>query len=177
MSRPSHRPFRPVAVSLLALLTLGAVPAAAWAQKLVFVVRHAERADAGASSGQMQAPPDPLLSAIGTARATKLATMLADAGVTAIFATEYRRTQDTAKPLAERLGLEVGTVAARDQAALLEMLARDHADGVVLLVGHSNTVPAIVRALGGPEFTLGENDYDSLFVVVPATGVTTRIRY
>src|SRR5262245_18994088 len=71
------------------------MPAVTFAQKLVFVVRHAERADAG-----MQAQTDPPLSAAGEARAQKLAAMLADAGVENIFATQFKRTQDTAKPLA-----------------------------------------------------------------------------
>ena len=78
---------------------------------MVIVVRHAERADggAGASTGMTGAPADPLLSAAGEARATKLATMLADSGVKAIFTTEFRRTQDTGKPLAAKLGLTTTT--------------------------------------------------------------------
>lgn len=177
MLNPSSARLRAVAVSVLVASALLAVPGIAWAQKLVFVVRHAERADMAAPGEQMQAQTDPMLSAAGYSRAQKLAGMLADAGVTAIYATEYRRTQDTAGPLASRLGLEVATIGARDQDSLLERLRTTHADDVVLLVGHSNTVPAIVKAFGGPEFTLGESEYDSLFVVVPSTGVTTRIRY
>lgn len=164
-------------VALLSLAVLMAAPAALNAQKLLFVVRHAERADAGAAAGQMQAQTDPPLSSIGEARAARLAAMLADAGVTAIYATEYRRTQDTAKPLASKLGLAVRTMGAREQAALVAALKSAHSDDVVLLVGHSNTVPAIVKAFGGPEFTMAEDEYDSLFVVVPATGTMTRIRY
>jgi broad specificity phosphatase PhoE len=103
--------------------------------------------------------------------------MLADAGVTAIYATEYRRTKDTAGPLAAKVGVAVQSMGAREQDALIQKLKSSHADDVVLLVGHSNTVPAIIKAFGGPEFTMGEDEYDSLFVVVPATGTMTRIRY
>lgn len=162
---------------LIALLLPLALPAPAHAQKLLFVVRHAERADGGAATGQMQAQTDPPLSAEGARRAARLAAMLADAGVTAIYATEYRRTQDTAGPLAATLGLEVRTIGARDQAALVSALKTRHADDVVLVVGHSNTVPALVQAFGGPEFTIADDEYSSLFVVVPATGTVTRIRY
>src|SRR5579871_6565122 len=84
------------------------------AQKLVFVVRHAERADAG-----MQAQRDPALSAAGEARAQKLAAMLTDAGVKDIFATEFKRTQDTAKPLAMKTGVAVEQVGSADTAMLI----------------------------------------------------------
>jgi broad specificity phosphatase PhoE len=163
-----------VAVLLAALF---AVPALAHAQQMVFLVRHAERADDGAAAAGMQAQTDPELSDVGRARAARLATMLGDAGISAVFATEYRRTQDTGKPLATKLGVTVTTVGARDADALLAQLKSDHADDIVLVVGHSNTVPALIRALGGPTFTMGEDEYDSLFVMVPSTGAFTRIRY
>src|SRR5262249_39239458 len=73
-----------IVIALAAVVLL--MPAVAFAQKLVFVVRHAERADAG-----MQAQTDPPLSAAGEARAQRLAAMLADTGVKDIFATEFKR--------------------------------------------------------------------------------------
>src|SRR5262245_11835906 len=90
------------------------MPQVAFAQKLVFVIRHAERADAG-----MSAQTDPPLSAAGEARAQKLAAMLADAGVQDIFATEFKRTQDTAKPLAMKTGVAVEQVGSTDTALLI----------------------------------------------------------
>src|SRR5262245_19806045 len=102
----------------LIVIALAAValflPAVAHAQKLIFVVRHAERADAG-----MQAQTDPPLSVAGEARAQKLAAMLADAGVKYIFATEFKRTQDTAKPLAMKTGVAVEQVGSTDTALLI----------------------------------------------------------
>jgi broad specificity phosphatase PhoE len=147
------------------------IPAVADAQKLILVVRHAERADAG-----MQAQNDPPLSAAGEARAQKLAAMLADAGVKDIFATEFKRTQDTAKPLAMKTGVAVEQVGSKD-AALLIAKIKSHPDDVVLVIGHSNTLPAILKALAGVEVAIADNEYDNLFVVVPATGTITRIRY
>jgi len=147
---------------LLFLLVL-ATAAPSFAQRAVFVVRHAERADAG-----MNATPDPLLSNAGRARADRLAALLADAGVTAIFATEYKRTVGTVEPLASRLGLSVQQVPAKDTPALV---ARIHAGGpedVVVAAGHSNTVPDILKGLGVTEpVTLGDDEYDNLFIVVP----------
>jgi broad specificity phosphatase PhoE len=147
------------------------MPAVAFAQKLVFVVRHAERADAG-----MQAQTDPPLSAAGEARALKLAAMLAEAGVKDIFATEFKRTQDTAKPLAMKTGVAVEQVGSKDTALLIAKI-KSHPNDVVLVVGHSNTLPAILKALVGVDVMIADNEYDNLFVVVPATGTMTRIRY
>ena len=158
-----------IAIALAAGLLF--VPAFASAQKLVFVVRHAERADAGK-------PPqtDPALSAAGEARAQKLAAMLSEAGVKNIFATEFKRTQDTAKPLAVKAGVTVEQVPAADTTLLIAKI-KSHPNDVLLVVGHSNTVSAILKALAGVDVTIADNEYDNLFVVVPATGTMTRIRY
>lgn len=161
-------------VGAAALVAVG-LPSVAEAQ-MVIVVRHAERADGGAGVGNaMTAASDPELSAAGKARAQALAVMLKDAGVTAIYTTEYIRTKDTAAPLAAALTITAEVVAARDQAALIAKI-KAHTKGAVLVVGHSNTVPAIIKALGGADVTIGESEYDSLFFVAPG-GVTTRIRF
>jgi broad specificity phosphatase PhoE len=154
------------------------LPAAAHAQQTVIFVRHAERADGGANSGAMAgAPADPLLSAAGRARAERLATMLRDAGIKAIYATEFHRTQDTAKPLASTLHLTVQTVAAKDTAVLVATIKKEHARDVVLVVGHSNTLPDAIKALGGPAVTIADDEYDAIFVLNPASGALTLIRY
>lgn len=164
-------------IAALATVATVLVPSLADAQKLVFVVRHAERADGGAATGQMTSPPDPLLSKAGEERAARLAAMLADAGIQAILTTEFRRTIDTAKPLAAKLGLSVQSISSKDAAGLMNRLKSQHANDVVLVVGHSNTVPEIIRQLGGPAVKIADNEYDNLFVVVPATGAMTRIRF
>jgi broad specificity phosphatase PhoE len=164
-----------ISVGTLMMLALSCLPAAVHAQKLVFVTRHAERADSGAPN--MQAQVDPPLSATGETRAAMLAAMLGDAGIRAIYVTEFRRTQDTARPLAERLGLPARTVASGSTGELVGRLRGEHASDIVLVVGHSNTVPAIIKALGGPDVTIADNEYDNLFIVVPGTGALTRIRF
>jgi broad specificity phosphatase PhoE len=166
-----------VRLAIVAVIASVALPCAAQAQQLIYVVRHAERADGGAGAGAMQSQTDPLLSKAGEARAAKLATMLADAGVTAIYATEYRRTQDTARPLAARLGLKVASNPAREGDALVAKLKKDHAAEVVLVVGHSNSIPALIKAYGGQDITIRDDEYDCVFVVVPATRTVSRIRY
>jgi len=169
-------PCRVLVVGLLVLFGC-LTPAIALAQKLVYVVRHAERADGGAVGAGMTTPADPELSAEGQARASKIAAMLAEAGVKAIFTTEYKRTKSTAAPLATKLGLTSQVVTAKDAAGLIDRLKKEHANDIVLIVGHSNTVPGIIKALGGSDVIVADDDYTSMFVVVPGTGTTTRIRY
>jgi len=161
--------------AVIMVLGLLCAPAGAFAQKLVFVVRHAERADDGTS--MMHGRPDPSLSAAGAARAARLAQMLADSNIKGIYVTEYRRTQETAKPLAAKLGIELRQVDSADIAGLLRRLRDECPADVVLVVGHSNTVPGILKALGGDDVKIADDEYDNLFLIVPRTGTMTRIRF
>lgn len=141
---------------------------------LVLLVRHAEKAAEPAS--------DPPLTAAGAERARALAAALSDAGVTAVITTELRRTRDTAAPLAEKLRLkpEVVSVRSRDVDQHVQEVAkavRQHPGGVVLVVGHSNTVPRIVAALGGPRLTdICDSVYDNLFVLASEAGKIRLVR-
>lgn len=156
-----------------ALVLMILIPALASAQKMVILTRHAERADGAATMG---ASTDPELSTVGKERAERLAAMLGEANVGAIFTTEYRRTKDTAAPLAARAKLSPEVVPAAQLAALVEKI-KAHATETVFVVGHSNTVPQIIRALGGPDVAIGDAEYSNLFLWVPATGTLTRLRY
>jgi broad specificity phosphatase PhoE len=156
---------------ILAMLTL--LPSLASAQKMVILTRHAERADGAAT---MSAGTDPQLSAAGEARAQKLAAMLADAGVTSIFTTQFKRTIDTAAPLAAKLNVKPQVIPSNQAAELIAAIKARPTENV-FVVGHSNTVDAIIKALGGPTVTIGDNEYDNLFIFIPATGALTRIRY
>ena len=163
----------------LGLAFVALVPGIASAQSMVILVRHAERADggAGANTSMTGAPADPLLSAAGEARAAKLATMLADSGVKAIYTTEFRRTQDTGKPLAAKLGLTITPAASRDAAELVKRIKTEHPKDVVLIVGHSNTIPAAIKAFGGPDVKMADDEYSAIYILSPATGAMTLIRY
>jgi len=160
---------------LLGLLTAAALlasPAVAWAQKAVVIVRHAEKVDES---------EDPLLSAAGMQRAEALARTLGRVGVTQIFVTQFKRTQLTAAPLAKALRLTPTVMSANTTEPLVERIRRDHANDVVLVVGHSNTVPALLKQFGhGVPETVQDGEYDSLFILVPrAQGPPTvmRLRY
>jgi len=149
-------------IALLAALVLF-VPGYAAAQPAVFLVRHAERADANAGTPPTMAA-DPDLSAAGHARAGALAAMLKDAGITAIFATDRKRTQQTAAPLAKALGTTVVTIPSADTAGLVAKLKA--ASGNVLVVGHSNTVPEVIKGLGvQAPAPIADTEFDKLFIV------------
>jgi phosphohistidine phosphatase SixA len=163
----------PTGVLPLLLLLVGfATTAAAQAETLVIVVRHAEKATA---------ERDTELSEAGHARARALEATLADAGVQSILATERRRTQQTAQPLADRLGISIETVgldatAEAHAASVAEVVRTRHAGRVVLVAGHSNTVPAIIAALGGPRLPdLCESEFSSLFVLRLREGEPARL--
>ena len=149
--------------TVLALLVVVLSAAPAVAQPTIFLVRHAERADtAPGTSPTMAADPD--LSDAGRARADSLATALKDAKITAIYATEFKRTQQTAAPLAKALGLTVTIVTSKSAPELIDHLKRSK--GNVLVVGHSNTVPDIITALGvTTPVTIGDDDFDNMFLV------------
>ncbi len=163
---------------LLALaLVLRAAPAPA--QSAVFAVRHAEKA----SEASDPAVP---LSEAGRRRAQRLAEILRDCGITAIYTTDTVRTRATAEPLARALHLTPRIYEAKDAsgkptpAPLLELL-RQEPRAVVLVVGHSNTVPELLTALGAPKkVEIVDSEYDDLFLLVPEPGgkaVFLRMRY
>ena len=119
----------------------------------VILTRHAERDPGGT---------DPSLSAAGRRRAKLLADMLADAGIGAIFTSEFKRTKETAAPVAQRLSVAV--VQIDDDITKAAQQVRSAADRV-LVVGHSDTVPALIAELGGPQVTIPDTAFDRFFVL------------
>jgi len=152
---------KPLSVLSAALLltTALALPARA-APDLVILVRHAERGTEPAG--------DPALTPAGEQRALALAQALAGAKVNAIVTTQFRRTRDTAAPLAKALGIQPQVVDAKAGHVQAVADAVRAQTGTVLVVGHSNTVPAILAALGGPALPeLCETSYHHVFVLRP----------
>lgn len=142
------------------------------AQQAVYIVRHAERVD-----GSHDSP----ISSKGETRAEQLAYMLSAADLETIYVTEFRRTQQTAAPLAQRLNLEPVIVPSPDTETLVRKIRSHGDDEAILVVGHGNTIPAILETLGyDNEIRLGGDEYDNLFVLVPRENgdpVLVRFRY
>ncbi|MFV1885510.1 MAG: phosphoglycerate mutase family protein [Balneola sp.] len=125
---------------------------------LIFV-RHAERAEDGTRN-----PP---ISEEGQKRAVNLYHALSGYDIKAIYSTPYKRTQMTAKPTADSLGLEVQEYGFDGIRELLANLIAEYEGGTVLIVGHSNTTPALTNlVLGEEKFEqLEESAYGDMFII------------
>ncbi len=152
---------------LLAWLTLASTAAAL--DNVIVLVRHAEKVDDSR---------DAELSETGRARAEVLAALLKDMKIDTIYSSDYIRTRDTARPLAEALGLDLELYNPGDLEALATKLRA--AEGRILVVGHSNTTPRLVGLIGGePGTDIADDEYDRLYIVVAGSGgpVTSLLRF
>jgi phosphohistidine phosphatase SixA len=154
-------------LSLFSLAPLRAADSAAQQPLVVFVVRHAEKADASR---------DPDLSVAGRQRAAQLAVLLRDTGVKYVHSSDFKRTKDTAAPVAAALGLEVKSYDPQDLPSLVTQLRQT--GGRHLIVGHSNTTPETVELLGGdPSSAIDDkSEFDRLYIVnVGADGAVSTV--
>jgi phosphohistidine phosphatase SixA len=140
----------------------------------VYLVRHAEKVPS--IPGEL----DPSISAAGKARAKQLASRLGTAGVTAIVTTQFKRTHETAEPIATAIGVtpEVITAGRPGDADSVAAFVLRHRGEKVLIVGHSLTIPGIIEALGGPQLSnICENQYSDLFIMfLPPSGPAQLVR-
>lgn len=141
----------------------------------VILVRHAEKAPAPAE--------DPPLDSAGLRRAAMLLDALRDASIDAVYVTQLARTRLTAEPVSTMLGVApvvVGTTGGTTAhvRAVADRILAEQRGQTTLVVGHSNTVSLIVRALGGSApAKLEDHEYDNLFIVtIPASGTVTTVR-
>jgi broad specificity phosphatase PhoE len=127
------------------------------AAPIVFIVRHAEKAGAGGK--------DPDLSVQGQKRADALAHILKDSQITSVFVTEFKRTQETAAPTAGAAQVSPTVVLANDMGVLVEKLRA--LNGNALVVGHGNTIPDLLKALGiVTPVSIPDDDYTEIFAVL-----------
>ena len=159
----------------LALIALLLLSQFAFAQQAtppvttVFLIRHAERAD--------EPRQDPPLTEKGVARSEALARLLSNAGVKAIYTSQFARTKLTVEPLAKQLGVTPTALSLKISPSNPRAIADEstketvdkimsHAGGSVLVVGHSNSIPDVIKMLGGDVVpTIDEKKFDDLFVV------------
>jgi phosphohistidine phosphatase SixA len=141
----------------------------------VLLVRHAD-------VDLPPACPDPGLNSDGQARARALANVAGSAGVSNIFTSMFIRTKQTVKPLADQLSLQPREVPRSERLdALAQQILTGQLGEVILIAGHSNTVPKMVSALGAaPVPTIGEREFDNLFILTvlrPGKVGFVRLRY
>jgi phosphohistidine phosphatase SixA len=163
-------------LTLIALLSVSANPAGVTAANqpplTLILVRHAEK---------KIVPPenkDPDLSPAGVARAEELVRLFGDSGIGTIYATQYKRTQQTVKPLADKLNIPVTQIEAKKTADLVKQIRAQKAGQVIFIAGHNNTVPEIIAAMGGPQLPIiPETEYDNLYILtVQADGSASLLK-
>jgi phosphohistidine phosphatase SixA len=154
--RPLYTPLAIVVTSVLVVLLVVAWLVASWGSTTVVLVRHAERL----AEGQ-----DPELSAIGVAHAERLAEILERAAIGAIYVSQAQRTQQTAAAVARATGIKPQVIEADKHKRLLRRLKWRHRGDVVLVVGHSNTVPLIADGLGAEIGLVDAEDYSGLWII------------
>jgi broad specificity phosphatase PhoE len=168
------------AVWLLAIFLITAASLAE-AQQAIFLVRHGDTV-------RQKGNPDVPLSEAGERRALALAALLKDSGITAIYTTGLQRTVKTAEPLAKLLSIEPKSqpelrpgAKPNDIEAFAEQLRTEHRQDIVLLVLHSNSGPALIKALGhSVAIKIPEPEFDNLFVIIPRPDgppTVSRLRY
>lgn len=165
--------FTPLLMPVVAGLAV--LASAAWvytnlSTTTVVLVRHAEKKlDAGA---------DPDLAPQGFERARRLATLFADAGIDALYASQFRRTQATLVPLSEQSGVIVQVIDAEQPETLVEQVLSEYRGQLVVIAGHSNTIPDLVMRFSGIEIAaIDESDYTGIYVLsLPRFGESRLLR-
>jgi len=137
----------------------------------VVVLRHAEKDTASSTNDDLVT-----LSPEGHARAQTLAQVLENSGASVIFVTQKLRTQQTAEPLASARNITPTQIdAANTNELVRQVRSSDNRGRVIVVVGHGDTVPLIVNGLGGGTVTVGDNEFDNLFVLTLHRWSATRL--
>jgi len=177
-NKQRRRRRRIVSIAGFALTTFGL----AWffelqATTTIMFVRHTDTNSAISEGG------DQPLNAYGQARAVLLADFLQDidviAGIDAIYTSELKATQQTAAPLAERLGIEIEIADPYDIEPFMTHVLREHKGEIVLVVTHNDSLAALVAELHGHQSVpeIAPNEYDNLYIVtIPWFGKVKTLR-
>ena len=164
-AREPQTRIRTIIVFSALFVILGAVILFAWFATFtrpvttVILVRHAEK-------NLEPNNQDPDLTPAGVERAQELARMFGELGVNAIYATQFKRTQQTVKPLADRTSVPVSLLNANQTDELVKRIQTDYRGQTIFVAGHSDSVPVIVSALSGETYPqIPDSEYDNLFIV------------
>lgn len=145
-------------IFLFAIVLLPGNGIMAQSRKTIILVRHAEKADATSS--------DPELSAAGRERALRLVKVIGKYKPGAVYSTNFKRTRDTATPIAKKRGVEVKIFDPKNSAELIEEIMKSKTKRFVI-AGHSNTTPALANLLLKKDLlkSFDDSDYGNILVV------------
>lgn len=141
----------------------------------IIFVRHAEQTN--------HEETDPSLNDAGKRRVAELTRQLVDAdvvaGIDAVYSTPFKRSQETAQPIADTLDLPINSYDAADTETVLQTILKNHKGKIILVVGHSNTVPALIANLGASKDVppIAQYEFDNIYIIsIPWFGKTKTIR-
>lgn len=141
----------------------------------IIFVRHAEK--------EISNYDDPELTAEGKMRVFELTRQLKDAdvvaGIDAIYSTAFKRNIQTAEPLANALGLNINIYEKNEYEDVLDEILDRFKGKIILVVGHSDTLPGLMAELGASKKVpnIADNEYDNIYIVsIPWFGKTKTIR-
>jgi broad specificity phosphatase PhoE len=172
--RPFLAPFWVMWLALLVVLAFAFIGYKSATTTTVVLVRHAEK--------ELVTIDNPPLTAVGEQRAERLAQMFGGVRgvgrVQGLYVTDTRRTQQTAMPLATRLGLNAVVMPAADVKGMAAKVLHEHRGGTALIVAHSNTLPELVQKLTGQTIQpIADDEYDNVYIVtVPTFGKSSVLR-
>lgn len=147
------------------LLLMMLLPSISAHSATVYLTRHYEKAP-----GQ-----DPALTERGKARAHALAEYLSDKKIEKVYSTNYQRTLQTGEPVAKQNAIEVIRYAPDELQAMAKIARKSQQN--ILIVGHSNTTPELISQLGGPNVTISESDYGTLYEITFSDSESDFVRY
>lgn len=138
----------------------------------IYLVRHAEK---------MTSDPkdkDPLLTEYGNKRAIALGKKLQNKTINSIYSTNYKRTQNTAKPTAEQKKLDIKLYDAKNLTAATDKILKVNKGKTALIVGHSNTVLETIEAFGikSPIPSIDDQEYNYLFLLTIRSNGKTKVK-
>ena len=135
-----------------------------------YFIRHAEK-DRSDSTNK-----NPSLTIQGLERANKWALFFKDKNIAAVYSTNYKRTQQTALPIAKEQNLEIISYTAKE--LISEKFIADNKGKNIVIVGHSNTTPELVNNLLGEKKyeDISDSENNNVFIVTLNKNKTTAKR-
>jgi broad specificity phosphatase PhoE len=162
---------------LLLMAAAGVYWLGTWAKTTVVVlVRHAEAGEGGSGDPDLSPAGEKRVAALGGV----LDDLLVDRKVDYLYASDTRRAQQTAAPIANQFRLPINVLASSDWSRLAARIRREHRGKTVVVVGYATTLPGVINQLSGHELAMHDDEFDSIYVVVlPSPGETRvfRLRY
>jgi broad specificity phosphatase PhoE len=150
-------------IALLAFISSNAISQNKEELTTFILLRHAEK-----ETGQnaMTTGNDQKLSEEGKKRAERITELFSQTSIAAIYSTSYERTRSTVTPLAISKSLEV-MYYEPNKVEAIDKMWNEHQGKIIIVCGHSNTIPKIANYLTGTNSykDFSDSDYGNILVI------------